>query len=101
MIGIHTGVNIRDNTRAENVKHTLRIRDSYYLCGWLNHVAVPDIGIEIVIWRCIGKAGRRSRKLIQSANQTNYQVRFRIDDAWDVAKQVQKRVQIKRSRHHK
>jgi len=50
MIGVHSGVDIRDDAAPGHLKGVLRFRQADNLCGGLVRIGIPHCCVEIVDW---------------------------------------------------
>ena len=94
MSGIHSCINIRDNSTAADSKLALCIGDADFLCGELVRIAVPHVfaGIGIRHWSSVRhQACRQWRgKHVQCANREYVEqlIQFGMDDSQRIAREI-------------
>src|SRR2546425_234492 len=97
MVGVHAGINVRDDAGAGDLKCALRVRNADDCRGGLAHITVPYRRAEIINRSLVSEARRSSGYSVQAAVKSDYLIELGVHDAQRISREIEESRQVKRA----
>src|SRR6266581_6910890 len=97
MVGVHAGINVRDDAGAGDLKCALRVRNADDCRGGLAHITVPYRRAEIINRSLVSEARRRSGYSVQAADDVDHLIELGVHDNKRISRETEESRQVKRA----